>query len=53
MELLDKKTSQVEFDNIRALILVGMSTNKSELVKFNGYGAIFANGEDANKVYIV
>ena len=30
-----------------------MSTNKAELVKANGYGAISSNDEAANNVYIV
>ena len=40
MELLDNKTPQVEFDRIHAYILAGMSTNKSEISKVNGYGSI-------------
>ena len=37
MELLCKKTPQVEFDNIHVFILTVKSTNKSELLKVNGY----------------
>ena len=30
-----------------------MPTNKEELVRVNGYGAISANDESANKIFIV
>ena len=53
MELLYNKTPQVYFDNIHALIIVVISTNKAELVKVNRYGAIAANNESANNFYIV
>ena len=52
MEFLDNKTPQVNFYNIRVLIISVMSTNKSELVKVNGYGAIAANNKSANIFYI-
>ena len=50
MEFLCNKIPQVEFDNINALIISGISTNKAELVKVNGYGAIADNDESANIV---
>ena len=53
MELLDKNTPQFDFDNIYALILVRMSTNKELHVKVNGYGGIASNDETANNSYIV
>ena len=53
MELLDNKTSQVEFDNIHELIITEMENSKAELVKVNGYGAIAANDEAENDFYIV
>ena len=53
MELLDNKKPQVEFENIHALILEEMLTNKVEPVKVNGYGAIYANYEAANNAYVV
>ena len=45
MRLLDNKTPQVEFYNMNALILAGISTNKEVIVNMNGYGAISANDE--------
>ena len=39
-------------DNIHALILEGMPTNKSELDEVNGYGAIAANHEATNSFHI-
>ena len=51
MELLDNKTPQVEFDNIHVLIIAGMSTNKSELVKVIGYDTIASNDEAANNLH--
>ena len=53
MELLDNTKTQVEFYIIHVLILSVMSTNKEELVKTNGYGAIFYNDEAENNFYIV
>ena len=52
MELLDNKTSQLYFENIHAIILAGISTNKKELFKMNGYGSIFANYESSDNFYI-
>ena len=45
MEFLDKNTPQVQFDNICAFMLAGMSTNRAELVKVNGFSAISSNDE--------
>ena len=45
MNFLEKKTPQVDFENIHALIISGMSTNKAETFQVNGYGAISANDE--------
>ena len=45
---LDKNTPQVDFYNSHLLIISGMSTNKSKLVKVNGYVAIAVNDEAAN-----
>ena len=53
MEFLDNRTPQDHFYNINALIISGMSTNKAELFKVNGYGAIAHNDETENNVYIV
>ena len=53
MKCVDNKTPQVEFDNINALIMAGMSTNKAEPFKMNGYGAIDANDKATNNFYIV
>ena len=53
MKFLDNKIPQVEFDNINTLILVGMSTEKAELAKVNGYGAISANDEASNFKYFL
>ena len=53
MILLNNKTPQVEFDNIHAFIIAGMSTKKAGLIKVSGYGAISINDEDANHFYIV
>ena len=52
MKLCDNKTPHIDFYNIHAFILAGMSNNKAELVKVNGYGAISANDEAANNFYI-
>ena len=51
MKLLDNKTPQVDFDNIRVFIIAAMSINKAELVKVNGCGAVAANDESANIFY--
>ena len=48
MQFLYNKTHQVEFDNIHAFILAGMSTNRAELAKVNGYGSKAVNDEAAN-----
>ena len=48
-----QQDTQVEFDNIHALILARMSTNKAELVEVNWYGSIAANDEYEDKFYIV
>ena len=48
MLFLDKTIPQVELDNIHALILAGISTNKAEVVEVNGYGAIYADDEASN-----
>ena len=48
MELLCKKTPQVEFDNIHVLNISGILTNKEELVQVNGYGVIATNYETEN-----
>ena len=53
MKFLDKKTPQVEFDNIHVFITSGMSTNKEELVKVNWYDAIAVNDEVEKYFYIV
>ena len=45
VNFLEKKTPQVDFENIHALIISGMSTNKAETFQVNGYGAISANDE--------
>ena len=53
MKFLDKKTPQVEFDNIYEFIIVGMSNNKAKIVQVNGYGAIASNDKAANSFYTV
>ena len=53
MKFLDNKAPQVEFDNIHVLIISVRSTNKTEHIKVNGYGAIADNDESANYFYIV
>ena len=53
MKFLDKQTPKIEFDKIHALIIPGMSTNKAEIVKVNGYGDIADNYEAENNFYIV
>ena len=52
IQFLDNKTPQVEFNNIHAFILAGISTNKAYLVKVNEYGDMFSNDEAANNFYI-
>ena len=53
MEFLGKKTPQVYFYNIHALVIGLLSTNKEELVKVDDCGAISVNDEAANNVYVV
>ena len=53
MEFLKNKTPKENLVNIHALVLSVMLNNKEEIVKVNGYGAISANNESANNVYIV
>ena len=53
MKLLDTKTPQVYSDNIHPLIIAGMSTDKAEIFRVNGYGNIANNYEDTNIFYIV
>ena len=53
MEFLDNKTPKYELDNINVLVLAGMSTNKAEPVKVNGYVVIAVNDEAANNFEIV
>ena len=53
MKFLDKKTPQVEFDNMHTLIVKGMSINQEEPVQVYGFGAIAANDKVANNFYIV
>ena len=48
MEFLDNKTPKYELDNINVLFLAGMSTNKAELVKVNGFGTMASNDEAVN-----
>ena len=43
MEFLDNKAPQEELENIHVLVLVGMKTNKAQLLEVNGYGAIATN----------
>ena len=40
MEFIGNKKPQVDSDNSHAFVLSGISTNKEELVKGNGYDAI-------------
>ena len=40
--------TQVELDNIHALIILGTSTNKKELTEVYWYGYIAANDEAGN-----
>ena len=47
MKFLDNKTPQVESDNIHALILMVVSTNKAELSQANGYDDISTNDKTA------
>ena len=48
MELLGHNTPQFCFESIHVLILAGISNNKTEPVKVNGYGVISANYEAEN-----
>ena len=43
--ILRQKYSPSRFDNINEFILAVIPTNKAELVKVNGYGAIAFNDE--------
>ena len=53
MESLYKKTPKVQSENIQALFVAGISTNKEELVVVNGFGEIDSNDEAENIVYFV
>ena len=53
MKFLYNKAPQLYFYNIHTLIIAVMSTNKSYIVKMNGYGDIYANGEYGNYFYMV
>ena len=52
MKFLDNQTPQVDFDNIKAIFLAVMFTNKSEIVEMNRCSSISNNGETENNVDI-
>ena len=51
MKFLGNKTPQVYFENIQSFILALISTDKAQLVKVNGYGAIYANDEAIKSLF--
>ena len=53
MELLHNKTPKESLENIHKLFMQVILTNKEELVKVNGDGAIADNYKATNNSYIV